>query len=350
MLAVLTRSLLVLVVAASLGACKLPVRAQPVAAAPLPANDPNRTTPAETIEATIDSGWVSVSVTIPDEPPGPKPVVISPIVPDDELLRRGFAIARFHTNWESLRAFSSAAEHDAAVADAPPGAPAASAREARPGAGPAQRAGSERVGNWILAAPRPGIVGRAYFGIISMDAERSVPRLVDYLLTLDEIDPQGIAITGSSTSGFVALQALAAEPRLAAAVVRVACGDYHRFLRSSSLALADNPRWLPGGRLVLDPDYELEIAAREPIAHADRYPPRPLLLLAGETDRAIPYACVETTVELFRAAYADAGVPERFAFVSYPNSGHNLPAAADAEVLAWLERWLAADASAGPES
>lgn len=348
MLATLTRSLILLVVAASLGACKLPVRAQPVAAAPPPPNDPAPTVPSTTIETTIDNGWVSVWVTIPTEPPGPKPVVISPIVRDDELLSRGFAIARYHTNWESLRPFASAsrAEHDAAVADQPP----ASGPEAQPAPQPTPRGGSERVGNWLLAAPRPGIVGRAYFGIISMDAERSVPRLVDYLLTLDEIDPQRIAISGSSTSGFTALQALAAEPRLAAAAVRVACGDYHRFLRSSSLALNDDPRWLPGGRLVLDPDYELEIAAREPIAHADRYPPRPLLLLAGENDRAIPYACVETTVELFRAAYEDAGVPDHFEFISYPGSGHNLPPAANYEVLAWLERWLARDPSAGRDS
>ena len=44
------------------------------------------------------------------------------------------------------------------------------------------------------------------------------------------------------------------------------------------------PRWLPDGKLVLDPDYAVEIAAREPIRHADRYPPRPLLLMAGARD------------------------------------------------------------------
>jgi dienelactone hydrolase len=333
------RTVVPIVLAAALAACNpalRPTTPRAAAGAPPAPLDASAATPARTVRATIDNGWVAVTVTIPAEPAGPKPVVIAPIVPDEELLRRGFAIARFHTNWETLRAFAPQAEHDAAVAPAPP-VPT-----------PAPTAKPERVGSWLLAAPRPGIVGRAYFGIISMDAERSVPRVVDYLTTLDEVDPRRIAITGSSTSGFVALQALVAEPRLAAAVVRVACGDYHTFLRSSSLALNDDPRWLPGGRLELDTDYAVEIAAREPIRHADRLPPRPLLLLAGETDRAIPYACVQNTVDLFRAAYDDAGVPDRFEFVSYANQGHNLTAPADAEVLAWLERWLASGPDASP--
>ena len=64
------------------------------------------------------------------------------------------------------------------------------------------------------------------------------------------------------------LEALREEPRLAAGAARVACGDYHRFLRSSSLALHDDPRWLPGGELVLDEDYAAELREREPLRFA----------------------------------------------------------------------------------
>ena len=45
-------------------------------------------------------------------------------------------------------------------------------------------------------------------------------------------------------SGFVALMALSHDERLAGGVVRVACGDYFLFLRESSLALHNDPRWL----------------------------------------------------------------------------------------------------------
>lgn len=298
-------------------ACKPAVRPDP---APLARGCCS--TPTDAVEASLAGGWISVRVEIPREADGPVPVVVSPIVPDEELLARGFAVARFHTNWEILRPF--AADPSAAAPGAPP---------------PQAGAGQEHVGAWLLSAPRPEIVGQAYFGLISNEAERSLPRVLDHLTSLPRIDPERIALTGSSTSGFVALQAMAHDPRIAVGVVRVACGDYHTFLRSSSLALNDDPRWLPGGKLVLDPAYALEIAAREPIRHADRYPPRPLLLLAGARDRAIPFACVANTVARFEAAYAEAGVPERFRFVDFPEQGHNL-AGADQEVLSWLERWL----------
>jgi len=289
---------------------------------------------SDTVTATIDNGWIDVAVTIPRTPTGPRPVVISPIVADDELLEHGFAVAHFHTNWEVLRGFA------APATKAPP-----AGAEAAPPAKP-----ETQVGSWLLTSPRPGIVGRAYFQIISMDANHSLPKVVDYLSTLPQIDMGRIALTGSSTSGFAALQGMAGEPRIAVGVVRVACGDYMRFLRSSSLALDDDPRWLPGGKIVLDPDYAVEIAALEPIRHADRYPPRPLLLLAGEKDRAIPFACVESTVQSFQAAYDAAGAGDRFRFVAFPEAGHNLDASANAEILPWLERWLESDLASTHDS
>jgi hypothetical protein len=321
-----------LILLIGLSACKSATRPLPP---PEPMTPPPDEVATDTVETTLQSGWISVEVTIPRTPAGAKPVVISPIVPDRELLDRGMAVARFHTNWEALRGFGAPA-----ATPAPRAQPSAAAE---PSPGPATQ-----VGTWLLAAPRAGIVGRAYFQILTVDSKETVPRVIDYLSTLPQIDPSRIALTGSSTSGFMALQAMATEPRIAVAVVRVACGDYMRFLRSSSLALNDDPRWLPGGKVVLDPDYAVEIAALEPIRHADRYPPRPLLLLAGAKDRAIPYACVESTVQRFGAAYAKAGAADRFRFVSFANEGHNLDAAANAEIVPWLERWLgtAADAPA----
>jgi dienelactone hydrolase len=316
LLIVLRIVLLILLVV--LPACKSPVRhvaAPSLAAAP--------EAPAVDIFTTrLARGWIEVTVSAPREPAGPKPVVISPIVPETELLERGFVVVRFHTNWESLRGLGG----KRATADTDPVQPS-----------------QAQVGAWLLAAPRPGIVGRAYFDIISMDAENVVPQVIDYLITLPEVDASRIALTGSSTSGFVALQAMAVEPRIAVGVVRVACGDYMRFLKSSSLALNDDPRWLADGKVVLDPDYAVEIAAREPIRQADRYPPRPLLLLAGEKDRAIPFACVETTVQRFDATYRKRGAGERFRFIAFPESGHNLDDVANAAIVPWLEQWLAPD-------
>lgn len=323
-------SVILLILLASGFGCKSPVRQRSVPP-PLPAGPSADGAQAGTIETQLQGGWIDASLTVPRTGSAPFPVVISPIVPDEDLLANGFAVARFHTNWQALAAFAKRA---------PAASPTPGSRAEAPEPTP------EAVGKWLLTAPRPGIVGRGYFDLITTDAEASLPALVDWLVSRPEVDARRIALTGSSTSGFTALQGMAAEPRIAVGVVRVACGDYLTFLKSSSLALDDDPRWLPGGKLVLDPDYAVEIAAREPIRHADRYPPRPLLLMAGERDRAIPLACVENTVIRFRAAYAAAGVPERFEFVAAPDEGHNLSADMNAEILPWLERWLGSDVSA----
>jgi pimeloyl-ACP methyl ester carboxylesterase len=245
-------------------------------------------------------------------------------------------VARFRSHWEVFRR-EGTEEGDAADGERfrSEGTEAGDAADGEPPAPP-----PDRVGAWMLAAPRPGIVGRNYFALIGATASSIVPRVVDLLAALPEVDPDRIAIAGSSTHGFVALEALRGEPRLAAGVVRVACADYRRFLRSSSLALNDDPRWLTDGELVLDADYAAELAAREPIGFAADYPPRPVLMLNGARDPAVPEACARRSAEAFRDAYRAAGVPERFRFVLYPDAGHDLgPRAAD-EVLAWWERWL----------
>jgi hypothetical protein len=272
---------------------------------------------------TLANGFLHVEVSIPHDPPGRKPAVIGALGLEQPLLAAGIAVVSFDTDWSVLRPL---AEAKAATGTAPEEDAAAEPE-------------ANRVGSWMLAAPRPGIVGEGYFGVIATTAE-SVPRVFDAVASLPGIDPRRIGMAGSSTYGFVTLEALRDEPRLAAGVVRVACGDYHAFLRSSSLALHDDPRWLPDGKLVLDDDYDATLRAQEPVRHAAAYPPRPLLMLNGARDPAIPLACAEHTAAAFEDAYFAAGVPERFRFHLYPDAGHDLGPEAEALILGWWKRWL----------
>jgi hypothetical protein len=266
-------------------------------------------------------GALHVRLKIPNAPPGRKPAIVSSFGAPEPLLARGLILVDFQVDW--------------AFAAKQSGTPLPPPEPEPPAPHPASQ-----VGAWLLASPRPGIIGRSYFQLIGASAAQNVPAVVDLLERLPEVDPQRIAIAGSSTQGFVALEALRSEPRLAAGVVRVACGDYLTFLRSSSLALNDEARWLPRGRLQLDPDYEAELRTRQPIDAAHAFPPRPLLMLAGREDRPMPFACVQNTADAFARAYAQAGVPERFELRAFSGEGHHLGPPSEALALQWWERWL----------
>lgn len=262
-------------------------------------------------EASLENGFVTIRVTVPPgEPPGPRPAVISLLGAEEALLDAGLAVVTYSLHWELLWGL------------APPPPP------------PSART----VGVWLLAAPTPQTVGQGYFALIASNAGM-VPRVVDYLATLSDVDATRIGIAGTSTNGFVAIEATAREPRLAAALVVAAAGDYRCFLEHSSLAMNGAP-------LDLAPAYERDLVEREPIAHPEHLLHAAVLMVNGTTDHAVPARCARPTADALAKAYDAAGVPDRFRFVLVEGAGHNdLGARVRAEGVPWLQRWLAP----GPE-
>jgi dipeptidyl aminopeptidase/acylaminoacyl peptidase len=239
--------------------------------------------------------------------------VISLLGEREALLHAGFAVATFTVHWEIVRGLAP---------DPLPAVPAPA------GGGP-----EAPVGVWLLASPSARTVGQRYFGLIAAQVA-IVRRVVDHLATLKVIDTTRLGIVGSSTNGFVTLEATAADPRITAAVAVAACGDYHRFLELSSLAMRGAP-------LDLDPEYGSALRAREPSAHPDRLTHAAVLMVNGAADIAVPAPCARETGDTLRAAYAQAGVPERFRLVLVEGAGHAQlgPVARDESVL-WFGRWL----------
>jgi hypothetical protein len=263
--------------------------------------------------ATIDNGWITIRLRVPVMPPGPKPAVIGALPDPETLLAAGLVVVTYGINWHLL----------AGLVPPNPAPP------------------KNTVGVWLLASPTPQTIGKAYLDLIAHDATQVIPKVVDYLGTVPDVDPARIGIVGSSTLGFTALQAVATDRRLAAAAILVACGDYHTFLHLSSLAMNGQP-------LDLDPDYERWLRANEPIGRPERLVHAALLMVNGTDDPAVPSPCAVETAGVLRTAYARAGVPDRFRFVLVPGGGHNLGSEAGHEVLAWWYRWLVRTAANGP--
>ena len=266
---------------------------------------PTNETREEVRTAELEKGFLSVSVHIPLTPPGPKPAVISPLSERDALPDVGVVVVTYEAHWKKLEPLRAAE---------PPPPP-------------------NTVGVWLLASPTPKTIGKGFFHLIDYYANKAIPKVLDYVTTLPEVDPTRIGIAGSSTYGFIALQAVAADRRLAAAAAVLACGDYRTFLHYSNLAMNGQP-------LDLDEGYARWIDAQDPARHPERLVHAAVLMINGTADQAIPLPCVQNTGRVLRRAYERAGVPERFRLRLLNGVAHAQNEETRYEVLAWWQRWL----------
>jgi pimeloyl-ACP methyl ester carboxylesterase len=68
--------------------------------------------------------------------------------------------------------------------------------------------------------------------------------------------------------------------------------------------------------------------------------PKPLLVIAGDSDPRTPMAGVKQCAEAAERAYKEAGVQEKFQLMIEPNTGHEQTKAYEDAMVAWFTRWL----------
>ena len=176
-------------------------------------------------------------------------------------------------------------------------------------------------------------------------------RAVDYLSTLDFVDPSRIGCAGHSHGGITTIVGMALEPRLAAGASN--CGfDTFRidgnvwrwshataliprlgFYASSPYLSMDRYRAVPDSEVIQVP-FDLH----EVLALAA---PRPLLLSTSDDDFVFPNAgwSVRMALPRVKAVYTALGAPDHLR-ATFFGGGHRLSAAVAREMYAWLERTL----------
>jgi dienelactone hydrolase len=131
---------------------------------------------------------------------------------------------------------------------------------------------------------------------VAAQTVQDLRRTVDYLLSRPDIDPKRIGFVGVSLGGVLGARFLAEEPRVAAASLWVAGGDWGTLITTSAHPFAK--RFRDTG----DTDatkIRAALADVDPVPAISRAAPRPLLFLNGATDDVVPKASSDA---LFAAA------------------------------------------------
>ena len=188
------------------------------------------------------------------------------------------------------------------------------------------------------------------------DTVWDVMRLVDYLGTRPDVDPQRVGIMGISKGGTEAYLAAAVDPRIVAAVPVIGVQGFRWAL--------DNNQWKPRINMFAPP---VESAARDEgvkeidAAFVRRFydrvvpgiykdydagsmlaliAPRPMLVINGDSDARTPLPGVQEAVAAARATYIRIGAEEKLGLYLQPNAGHVFTPVAELVMGDWFVRWL----------
>ena len=188
------------------------------------------------------------------------------------------------------------------------------------------------------------------------DTVFDVTRLIDYLQTRPDVDPARIGLMGFSKGGMETYLTAAVDPRVAVAVPCIAVQSFAWELqhdqwhgRIGTVQGAFNAAAESEG--VEKPDaafvkkfYDRLIPGIDgPFDGPSIVPlicPRPLLVINGEIDKLNPLPGVKLATDATAAAYAKAGVADRFKADVEPGVAHAVKPPYVAEAVEWFVRWL----------
>jgi dienelactone hydrolase len=184
-----------------------------------------------------------------------------------------------------------------------------------------------------------------------------VMRLIDYLQTRADVDPQRIGVMGISKGGTEAYLAAAADPRITVVVPIIGVQSFRWALdhdqwrarintffpptqaaaRSEGIAEIDAAfvrrfydRIVPGIYGDLDAPSVLRLIA-----------PRPLLVINSDSDPRTPLPGVQASVDAAQSAYAAMGASDKLGFYLQPDAGHVFTPVAELVMADWFIKWLA---------
>jgi dienelactone hydrolase len=163
-------------------------------------------------------------------------------------------------------------------------------------------------------------------------------RAIDYLQSLDFVDPEKIGITGHSYGGHSTIFTAAMEPRIKVAVANGPVSDFlHHGTHWGVPKGAGNSQSMPNLRpYVLDHTLPLPITFYE---FTSLIAPRPLMVGQAIGERR---PMEEENASAMKQVYDALGVPQRVRYHWYAGD-HDYPPEARQAAMEWFKRWFGKD-------
>ncbi len=173
-------------------------------------------------------------------------------------------------------------------------------------------------------------------------------RLIDYLVTRDDVDPARIGLTGISKGGMETLIVAAADPRVAAAAPLIGVQSFkwgldNNAFQARAQSLGDavpDPNSAASARMFYDRVAPGLVDLYDGPEMLPLVSPRPFIVIAGLTDPRNPMPGVQLTMAAAMTAYARDGAADRVKLFT-ANVGHDGGYAPfHMAAVAWLDQWL----------
>jgi dienelactone hydrolase len=188
------------------------------------------------------------------------------------------------------------------------------------------------------------------------DTVWDVSRLIDWLVTREDVDPARIGLIGFSKGGIEAWLAAAADPRIAAAVSCIGVQSFRWALehdawqpRAGTIQAAFTAAAHDAGLAKPTAEFARKFYDRVAPGLAGPFDgpamlpliaPRPFLAINGDTDPLTPLPGVLLCTKGDRTAYHAAGADEKLLLLVQPNTGHKVNPDSLQAARDWLVRWL----------
>lgn len=177
----------------------------------------------------------------------------------------------------------------------------------------------QRAGFGVIAFDWPGhglSTGQVDWGTHTRAAMVAV---LDWLVQQPEVDPRRIGALGFSMGGYMTAEVVADDERIAAVVLEAAPADYLEYLRWHHQRWGRLSEW-PAKYKLRHSGMSLQMTPLQAVSHMK---PRPLLVIAGQTDKTVPAFMVHRI-------YSAAQEPKQWWEVPGAGHGHYATAAPQA--------------------